>query len=156
DEDDLLYMPNTLPGISLPEAQRLLRVTDSRLMQFPEVEHVLGKAGRADTATDPAPLSMLETIVVLRDRTLWRSVPTWYSSWSPAWLKPVLRHLSDDRISKDELIREMNKALRLPGITNTWSMPIRGRIDMLSTGIRTPLGIKVTGNNIAEIERICG
>lgn len=154
DEGVLLYMPNTMPGISLPEAENLLRVTDVRLMRFPEVEHVLGKAGRADTATDPAPLSMLETLVVLRDYSSWRSVPTWYSTWAPDWMKPLLRRITSDHISKEELVREMNEALRLPGVANTWSMPIRGRIDMLATGIRTPLGIKVTGSDAKEIEKI--
>jgi len=156
DEGVILYMPSTGPGISLADAQRLLRATDAQLKQFPEVEHVLGKIGRADTSTDPAPLSMLETVVVLREKRLWRSVPTWYSSWAPEWVKPVLRHVTNDRLSKEELVRQMNEALRLPGVTNTWSMPIRGRIDMLSTGLRTPLGIKVIGNNFSEIERLGG
>ena len=154
DEGVLLYMPNTMPGISLPEAQRLLQVTDQRLKQFPEVAVVMGKAGRADTATDPAPLSMLETLITLRPASAWRNVPTWYSSWAPEWAKTIFRHVTPDHISKDELIRQMNASLQLPGVANTWTMPIRGRIDMLATGIRTTLGIKVAGDNVDEIERI--
>lgn len=154
DEGVLLYMPNTMPGISLPEAQRLLRATDERLMRFPEVQHVLGKAGRADTATDPAPLSMLETLVILRPANYWHTIPRWYSSWAPEWTKPFLRHLAPDHISIDELVRQMNEALRLPGVANTWSMPIRGRIDMLATGIRTPLGLKISGSSTDQIERV--
>src|SRR5262249_27309274 len=122
DEGVLLYMPNTMPGISIAEAQRLLQITDQRIKQFPEVATVMGKAGRADTATDPAPLSMLETLVTLRPADSWRSVPTWYSSWAPGWAKVVLRHITPDHISKDELIRQMNEALQLPGVANTWTM----------------------------------
>jgi copper/silver efflux system protein len=154
DEGVLLYMPNTMPGISIGEAQRLLQVTDERLKQFPEVQTVMGKAGRADSATDPAPLSMLETLITLHPAGSWRGVPTWYSSWAPEWAKVIFRHITPDHISKDELIRQMNDAVQLPGVANTWTMPIRGRIDMLSTGIRTPLGIKVAGSNAEEIERI--
>jgi Cu(I)/Ag(I) efflux system membrane protein CusA/SilA len=153
DEGVLLYMPSTMPGISIAEAGHLLQATDKALMQFPEVEHVLGKAGRADSATDPAPLSMLETLVVLRPREAWRRVPTWYSSWAPSWAQRVLRRVASDRISREELVNEMNRALTLPGVTNAWSMPVRGRIDMLMTGIRTPLGLKVSGGSVEEIER---
>src|SRR5262249_52376738 len=151
DEGVLFYMPNTVPGISLSEAQRLLQITDHQLKQFPEVESVLGKAGRADTATDPAPLSMLETLVTLRPASSWRTVPTWYSSWAPDWAKSIFRHITADRITKEELVRQMNEVLQLPGVANTWTMPIRGRIDMLATGIRTPLGIKMSGRTVEEI-----
>jgi Cu(I)/Ag(I) efflux system membrane protein CusA/SilA len=154
DEGALLYMPNTMPGISVTEAQQLLQLTDRTLKQFPEVERVLGKAGRADTATDPAPLSMLETVIILRPTSSWRRAPTWYSSWAPEWAKLVLRHITPDHISKEDLVSQMNEALKLPGVANAWSMPIRGRIDMLTTGIRTPIGIKVAGNSIEQIERI--
>ena len=154
DEGALLYMPNTMPGISLEEAQRLLRVTDQRLRQFPEVESVLGKAGRADTATDPAPLSMLETVILLRPASAWRSVPTWYSPWAPEWTKSIFRHITPEHISRQELVRQMDGALRLPGLANSWSMPIRGRIDMLTTGIRTPIGVKIGGGDIQQIEKI--
>lgn len=153
-EGAFLYMPVTMPGISFADAERLLQATDRRLKAFPEVEHVIGKAGQADTATDPAPLSMLETIVVLRPASAWRHVPTWYSSWAPDWMKPALRHLTSDHISEGELLTEMNEALAVPGIENSWSMPIRGRIDMLATGMRTPLGIKVTGVDLSKMEHL--
>jgi Cu(I)/Ag(I) efflux system membrane protein CusA/SilA len=154
DEGTLLYMPSTMPGISISEAERLLEVTDRTLARFPEVERVLGKAGRADTATDPAPVSMLETVIVLRPRASWRTVPTWYASWAPGWARSVLRHVTPDRISRDELVRQMDAALTLPGVANAWSMPVRGRLDMLTTGLRTPVGIKIGGSSVAEIERI--
>ena len=130
-------MPTTMPGISIAEAQRLLQVTDGILKTFPEVDHVLGKAGRAETATDPAPLSMLETIVVLKPHSQWRRAHTWYSSWAPDWVKPALRHITPDHISEPDLVAQMNEALKIPGVSNAWTMPIRGRIDMLTTGIRT-------------------
>jgi Cu(I)/Ag(I) efflux system membrane protein CusA/SilA len=154
DEGTLLYMPSTLPGISVTEAQRLLQVQDRIIKSFPEVSHVLGKAGRAETSTDPAPLSMMETVIVLKPHDQWRSVPTWYSDWAPGWMKPALRRVTSDRLSTDQLVDEMNGALTLPGVTNAWTMPIKGRIDMLTTGVRTPVGIKVYGADIREIERI--
>jgi copper/silver efflux system protein len=154
DEGTLLYMPNTMPGISVAEAQRLLQVTDQTLRRFPEVDHVLGKAGRANTATDPAPLSMLETVIVLRPASQWRRSPTWYSSWAPEWIKVVLRHVTPDHISEDELVALMDQALTVPGVANAWSMPIRGRIDMLTTGVRSPIGLKVSGKSVEEIERV--
>jgi copper/silver efflux system protein len=153
-EGALLYMPTTLPGISIAEAQRLLQVTDRVLSTFPEVDHVLGKAGRADTATDPAPLSMLETLVVLKPRARWRTAGTWYSSWAPDWLKPLLRPTASDRISEQELVSEMNAALKLPGLSNSWSMPLRGRIEMLTTGIRTPVGLKIQGADLRQIQQV--
>ncbi|MCX6361551.1 MAG: CusA/CzcA family heavy metal efflux RND transporter [Armatimonadetes bacterium] len=154
DEGTLMYMPSTMPGISLPEAQRVLQVTDRIIRRFPEVERVMGKAGRADTATDPAPLSMLETVITLKPMSEWRKVPTWYSAWAPEWLKPLLRHLTPDNIPQEQLVTEMNEALQLPGLSNAWTMPIKGRIDMLSTGIRTPVGLKVKGPDTAGIDRI--
>ncbi len=154
EEGALFYMPTTMPGISITEAERLLQVTDRILKQFPEVDRVLGKAGRASTPTDPAPLSMLETIVTLRPKPEWRPVDTWYSSWAPEWLRAILRHVTSDRISQDQLVQEMNEALRLPGLSNAWTMPIKARIDMLSTGIRTPVGLKISGADLATIERI--
>jgi len=154
DEGSLLYMPSTMPGISIGEAQQLLQTTDRIIKQFPEVERVLGKAGRAETSTDPAPLSMLETVIILRPKEQWRSVDTWYSDWAPGWLKSVLRRFSPDHISQEELISQMNEALRLPGLANGWTMPIKGRIDMLTTGIRTPIGLKISGDNLAAIEAI--
>jgi Cu(I)/Ag(I) efflux system membrane protein CusA/SilA len=127
DEGVLLYMPSTLPGISETEAQRLLQVTDRIIKGFPEVETVLGKAGRAETSTDPAPLSMFETVIVLKPHP---------------------------GISTDELVEKMNAALQLPGVSNAWTMPIKARIDMLTTGVRTPVGIKVYGPDIRMIESI--
>ena len=154
DEGALFYMPTTMPGISITEAQRLLQTTDRIIKSFPEVDHVLGKAGRAETPTDPAPLSMLETVVVLKPRTEWRPVPTWYSSWAPRWLKPALRTVTADTISPEQLVSELNDALRLPGLSNAWTMPIKARIDMLSTGIRTPVGLKISGDDLAKIEAL--
>jgi Cu(I)/Ag(I) efflux system membrane protein CusA/SilA len=154
DEGTLLYMPSTLPGISVTEAQRVLQVQNRIIKSFPEADRVLGKAGRAETATDPAPLSMMETVIVLKPRDQWRHVPTWYSEWAPEWLKPVLRRTASDRLSTEALVAEMNAALKLPGLTNAWTMPIKARIDMLTTGIRTPVGIKIYGADIAEIERL--
>jgi Cu(I)/Ag(I) efflux system membrane protein CusA/SilA len=153
-EGSILYMPTTMPGISITEAEKLLQVTDRIIKQFPEVEHVLGKAGRADTSTDPAPLSMLETVVILKPKSEWRKAETWYSSWAPEWLKAVLRHLTPDHISQEQLIKEMNEALSIPGLANAWTMPIRGRIDMLSTGLRTPVGLKISGADLDTIEEI--
>ena len=115
---------------------------------------MLGKAGRAETSTDPAPFSMMETVIVLKPHDQWRHVDTWYSDWAPEWLKPVLRRITSDRLSTDQLVEQMNDALKLPGISNAWTMPIKARIDMLTTGVRTPVGIKIYGANIHEIERI--
>jgi Cu(I)/Ag(I) efflux system membrane protein CusA/SilA len=153
-EGSLLYMPSTMPGISIAESQKLLQATDRIIKEFPEVDHVLGKTGRADTATDPAPLSMLETVIVLKPQSEWRKVPTWYSSWAPKWILPVLRHITADHISEEQLVAEMNAALHLPGLSNSWTMPIRGRIDMLSTGIRTPVGLKIQAGNVSAIQQI--
>ena len=154
DEGSLLYMPSTMPGISIAESQKLLQVTDRILKNFPEVDHVLGKTGRAETATDPAPLSMLETVIVLKPQSEWRRTQTWYSSWAPTWLSALLRHITSDHISEEQLVAEMNEALRIPGLSNSWTMPIRGRIDMLSTGIRTPVGLKIQGGDVNQIQQI--
>ena len=154
DEGAILYMPTTLPGVSIQQAQQLLQVSDRIIRQFPEVASVLGKAGRAETATDPAPLSMLETVVILKPHTAWRHVDTWYSSWAPEWAKDVFRHVTPDTISTEELVAQMNAALKIPGLTNSWTMPIRGRIDMLTTGIRTPVGLKIAGADLGKIQEI--
>ncbi len=154
DEGSLLYMPSTMPGISITEAQKVLQVTDRIIKQFPEVDRVLGKAGRAETATDPAPLSMLETVIILKPKSEWRRADTWYSSWAPSWATAVLRHITPDHISREELVSELNKALTLPGLANGWTMPIKGRIDMLTTGIRTPIGLKISGADLQKIEEI--
>lgn len=153
-EGVILYMPTTMPGISVTEAQRLMQTQDRLLRTFPEVVSVFGKAGRADTSTDPAPFSMMETTVVLKPRGEWRGKERWYSSWAPGWLKGILRHAWPDTVSWEELIAEMNQALKIPGTVNAWTMPIKGRIDMLSTGVRTPVGIKVLGDDLAEIQEV--
>jgi len=154
DEGSLMYMPTTLPGISIGQAQQLLQATDHIIRQFPEVDRVLGKAGRAETATDPAPLSMLETVITLKPRAEWRHVDTWYSAWAPEWGKSVFRHITPDTISTEELVSQMNRALKIPGVSNAWTMPIRGRIDMLTTGIRTPVGLKIAGSDLKGIQGI--
>jgi Cu(I)/Ag(I) efflux system membrane protein CusA/SilA len=154
DEGSLLYMPSTLPGISIAQAQQLMQVEDRIIKRFPEVETVLGKAGRAETSTDPAPLSMMETVIVLKPETRWRKVDTWYSSWAPGWAKGIFRRFTPDHISTDQLVEEMNQALKIPGTTNAWTMPIKARVDMLTTGIRTPVGIKIYGADIRKIEDI--
>jgi Cu(I)/Ag(I) efflux system membrane protein CusA/SilA len=157
-EGDLLYMPTTFPNISIEEAKRALQIQDRKIRTFPEVERVFGKAGRSETATDPAPLSMVETVVKLKPREEWRTIPEdrWYSSWSPDWLKPAFRTVWPDRrrITWDELVAELNRALEMPGWTNAWTMPIKTRIDMLSTGIRTPIGVKIFGASLDTIDRI--
>jgi len=154
DEGTLLYMPSTLPGISVTQAQQLLQVQDRIIKRFPEVQSVLGKAGRAETSTDPAPFSMMETVVVLKPENQWRKVNTWYSSWAPEWAGKIFRRFTLDHISSDQLVEEMNQALQIPGTTNAWTMPIKGRVDMLTTGVRTPVGIKIYGADIRQIEKI--
>ncbi|HHZ6822582.1 TPA: efflux RND transporter permease subunit [Klebsiella michiganensis] len=130
DEGDLLYMPSTLPGISSREAGRLLQQTDRLIKTIPEVQSVFGKAGRADSATDPAPLTMLETTIQFKPKSEWRPGMT-----------------------MDKLIEEFDNTVKVPGIANVWVPPIRNRLDMLATGIKSPVGIKVNGNNLAEIEK---
>ncbi len=157
DEGTLLYMPTTTPGISVGEASRLLREQDRILQSFPQVQSVFGKAGRVESATDPAPLSMMETVVVLKPREQWPERERWYTHRLPQWTHPLLAHLWTDRQTADELIYGtggLNEALTMPGVTNAWTMPIKGRIDMLTTGMRTPLGVKVLGSNLEEIERV--
>ncbi len=153
DEGSLLYMPTTLPGISVTETQKLLQTQDKVLMTFPEVERVFGKAGRAETSTDPAPFSMMETTILLKPPSEWRASDRWYS-WMPEILKKPLRHIWPDHISREELVNELDKKMRFPGAVNAWTMPIKNRIDMLSTGIRTPIGIKILGKDLKEMETI--
>ncbi|HEX9779875.1 MAG TPA: CusA/CzcA family heavy metal efflux RND transporter [bacterium] len=153
-EGSILYMPTTLPGISVTGAQALLQTQDRILKGFPEVERVFGKAGRIDSSTDPAPFSMMETVVLLKPRSEWRRVERWYSGWAPGWLHAALGTLWPDRISYEALIDEMDRALRIPGQTNAWTMPIKNRIDMLTTGVRTPIGIKIFGDDLAKIESV--
>jgi Cu(I)/Ag(I) efflux system membrane protein CusA/SilA len=130
-EGDLLYMPTTLPGISSQKAKDILQQTDRIIKTFPEVVSVFGKIGRAETATDPAPMTMVETIVRLKPRDEWREGMTW-----------------------DGLVAEMDAAIQIPGLTNAWTMPIKTRTDMLATGIKTPVGVKVAGADLAELERL--
>jgi Cu(I)/Ag(I) efflux system membrane protein CusA/SilA len=152
-EGDILYMPTTLPGISVIEAQRLMETQDRILRTFPEVVTVFGKAGRADTSTDPAPFSMMETTVVLKPMSEWRAKERFFSHW-PKPFRRVLGQIWPEHISWEDLINEMNLALQIPGTVNAWTMPIKNRIDMLSTGIRTPVGIKIYGADLAEIQKI--
>jgi Cu(I)/Ag(I) efflux system membrane protein CusA/SilA len=157
DEGVLLYMPTTLPGISVTETQRLLQVQDRVLKSFPEVDRVFGKAGRADTATDPAPFSMMETVVVLKPQDQWPKVPRWYSKRAPEWLQGMLRRAWPDHKSTQELIYGpggMNEAMQFPGVVNAWTMPIKARVDMLTTGVRTPVGIKILGPDLNTIQEL--
>ena len=131
DEGTILFMPTTLPGVSVARAREILRIQDGILKSFPEVDHVWGKAGRANTATDPAGLDMFETTITLRPESEWRKGMTY-----------------------DGLVAAMDSAVRLPGITNAWTMPIKARNDMLATGIRTPAGVKIFGPDLAELERL--
>lgn len=156
-EGDLLYMPTTLPGISTTKARELLQQTDQIIASFPEVERTFGKVGRAETATDPAPLSMLETTIMLKPEDEWRKIDKerFYSEW-PNWLKKPLSLVWPEqvRIDIDELIQELDREIQFPGLTNAWTMPIRARIDMLSTGIKTPVGIKIMGDDLEVLARL--
>ena len=155
DEGTILYMPSAVqPGMSVAEAQAALQLQSKLLRTFPEVERVFGKAGRATTSTDPAPLSMMETTVTLKPRSQWREARRWYSGWAPGWLKSVLRPFFRDHVSEQEIIDEMDRAMKVPGLTTAWTMPIKARNDMLSTGIRTPVGLKIVGGRLDEIQRI--
>jgi Cu(I)/Ag(I) efflux system membrane protein CusA/SilA len=156
-EGDLLYMPTTLPGISITKAKELLQQTDRIIATFPEVHHVFGKVGRAETATDPAPLSMIETTIMLKPEDEWRKLPTsrFYSAWPEwtEWVKKPLRWVlpEEKTITVEQLTDELNNAIQFPGLTNAWTMPIKTRIDMLSTGIRTPVGIKIMGDDLQTL-----
>lgn len=130
-EGDILYMPTTLPGISITKAREILQQTDRILRTFPEVERVFGKIGRAETATDPAPLSMIETTITLKPQEEWR-----------------------EGMTIEKLMEEMDRAIKFPGVTNAWTMPIKTRVDMLSTGIKTPVGIKIAGDDLNTLEEI--
>ena len=151
-EGAFLYMPTALPGMSVTEAQRVLQIQDRILKEFPEVQSVFGKAGRANSPTDPAPFNMVETTVELRPASEWRARQRWYSDW-PAPFRALFARFVPERITFDELRDEMNERLKFPGIPNIWTMPIKNRIDMLSTGVRTPIGIKVLGPDLAVIQK---
>ncbi len=153
-EGTILYMPTTPPGISVTEATKLLQVQDKVLKTFPEVISVFGKAGRANTSTDPAPFSMMETVVMLKPQNEWRGVARWYSKIIPGFMQGPFKLVWPDRMSWDELIKEMDQKLQIPGQVNAWTMPIKARIDMLTTGVRTPIGIKIYGDDLKEIETI--
>jgi Cu(I)/Ag(I) efflux system membrane protein CusA/SilA len=136
-EGTILYMPTTLAGMSVGQAQDLLQRQDNVLRRFPEVASVMGKAGRAETSTDPAPFSMIETTIVLKPQDQWRKVARWYTGRVPEWMEPAVRPIWPDRISWDELVTQMDEAVRMPGVSNAWTMPIKGRIDMLPTSPRS-------------------
>ncbi|MGC9455685.1 MAG: efflux RND transporter permease subunit [Phycisphaerae bacterium] len=173
EEGDLLYMPTTDPGIGPTRARELLQQTDKLISQFPEVKAVFGKIGRAQTATDPAPMSMIETTITLhRDKDQWRTRPVerFHSDW-PGWLSWLPGKIWPDQrpITVDELVYGyeltgpdggmihvpgLNDACRIPGLTNSWTMPIRTRIDMLSTGIRTPVGVKLMGPDLGRLAEL--
>ncbi len=159
-EGDLLYMPTTLPGISTTKARELLQQTDRIIASFPEVAKTFGKIGRAETATDPAPLSMLETTIMLKPREQWRQVQRkrFYSDWPAAldFVKTPLTWIWPEQspIDIDTLVSELDREIQFPGLTNAWTMPIRARIDMLSTGIKTPVGIKIMGENLATLSAL--
>jgi len=131
DEGSLLFMPTTLPNVSITEAKRIMQLQDKIIMAHPEVIHVLGKVGRAETPTDPAPVNMIETIIILKDKSEWR-----------------------EGLTKDDIIGELNSKLQFPGVGNAWTQPIINRINMLSTGVRTDLGIKIFGDNLDTLERL--
>ncbi len=192
-EGDLLYMPTTLPGISITKARELLQQTDKIIQRFPEIAHTLGKIGRAETATDPAPLSMIETVIMLKPKVTYENIPVnrFFSNWPgwlkkplswiwpevengkilhqwrkkkverlfsgwPVWLKqPLVWLWPEERyISTGELIEDLDKAVTFPGLTNAWTMPIKTRIDMLSTGIKTPVGIKLMGPDLEVLSEL--
>lgn len=152
-EGSILYMPTALPGISVSEAQRVITIQDKLLKSFPEVETVFGKAGRAETSTDIAPLNMVETTIVLKPKSEWRKEKRFYS-FLPQFLKAPLQRLWPEVISEEKLIDEMNEKLNFLGMPNIWTMPIKNRIDMLSTGIKSPIGIKVFGKDLNVIQAI--
>jgi Cu(I)/Ag(I) efflux system membrane protein CusA/SilA len=144
-EGDLLYMPTTFPGISPTKAREIIQVTDKIIASFPEVHNVFGKIGRAETATDPAPFDMVETTIMLKDEKDWPEVDIRDDTGK------IVAHR---RRTADELVDALNAAIQIPGLNNAWTMPIKTRIDMLATGIKTPVGIKVAGPDLSELERV--
>lgn len=157
-EGDILYMPTTLPGISIEKSKQWLQQQNKLILTFDEVKTVFGKIGRARTATDPAPLSMVETVIQLKDHEDWPKVyhERWYSSWMPVFLKPVFGIIWPEmkKRSWQGFIDALDETVKLPGTTNAWTFPIKTRIDMLTTGIRTPIGVKIFGDDLTEIEKI--
>ncbi|MBL8018019.1 MAG: efflux RND transporter permease subunit, partial [Leptospirales bacterium] len=152
-EGTILYMPVTNPGKSIEEVRVSMQKQEGILAGFPEVQTVFGKAGRAETATDPAPLSMIETTITLKPQDQWRKKERWYS-FLPGFLHGIFRPLWSDRISYEELVQEMDEKTRLEGWTNAFTMPIQNRIDMQTTGIRTVAGLKIFGPDLAVIESL--
>jgi Cu(I)/Ag(I) efflux system membrane protein CusA/SilA len=144
-EGDLLYMPTTFPGISPTKARQILQTTDRIIKSFPEVKTVFGKAGRAETATDPAPMDMIETTIQLKPESEWPAMDIKDDNG---------RVIAHRRRTHDELTDALNNAVQIPGLNNAWTMPIKTRIDMLATGIKTPVGIKIAGPDLAELERV--
>jgi len=157
-EGTILYMPITLPGISVTEAGKYLQLQDKLLKSIPEVASVFGKIGKSETSTDPAPLSMVETTVVLKPEKEWRTrkVERWYSARVPEVLKRPLRWVwpEERRLGWEELVDEMDRTVQIPSFSNAWLFPVKTRIDMITTGVRTPVGVKVLGPDLATIERI--
>jgi Cu(I)/Ag(I) efflux system membrane protein CusA/SilA len=143
-EGSILYMPTTLPGLSVTEAHKILQTQDKILKSFPEVERVFGKAGRIESSTDPAPFSMMETTVILKSTKEWRKVSL-FGKFLPFIKRPI---------TFEELTSLMNEKMQFPGVSNAWTMPIKARIDMLTTGVRTPIGIKIFGSDLKEIEKL--
>jgi copper/silver efflux system protein len=156
-EGSLMYMPTGLPMMSVEQARDVLVKTDGIIRSFPEVQSVMGKSGKVESSTDPAPIEMFETTIVLKPRELWpkSSHPRWYSGW-PYWVKPVMRPFWPEmRIAtQEELIAAMNAKLQIPGMPVAWTQPIRNRLDMLATGVRTKVGVKVYGPDYSAIERV--
>jgi copper/silver efflux system protein len=156
EEGAILYMPTTPPGMSVAEAQYMLNIQGQIIKSFPEVKSVQGKAGRAETATDPAPLNMFETTIILKDPSEWREIERdrWYSGWMPGWMKPPFRWIWPESrtIEWDELIAEMDRELQIPGMPNIWWMPVQTRIEMLATGVRSPVAVNVLGPDLRTIE----
>ena len=157
-EGSILYMPITLPGIGITEASKYLQIQDKLLHQFPEIQSVYGKIGKSDSATDPAPLSMVETTVLVKPESQWPKEhrERWYSAWAPTWAKPQLARFwpEDQPIGWEALIEQLDRAVQIPSFANAWLFPIRTRIDMITTGIRTPVGVKVLGPKLETIEEI--
>jgi Cu(I)/Ag(I) efflux system membrane protein CusA/SilA len=156
-EGSVMYMPTGLPMMSVEQARDVLVKTDGVIMTFPQVQSVLGKAGKFESSTDPAPVEMFETTIVLKPREQWPKSfhRRWYSGW-PIWIKPLFRPIWPEMrvASQDELIAEMNEKLQIPGMPVAWTQPIRNRLDMLATGVRTPVGVKVYGADYPEIEKV--
>jgi copper/silver efflux system protein len=156
-EGSLMYMPTGLPMMAVEQAREVLVKTDGILMTFPEVQSVLGKSGKFESSTDPAPIEMFETTIVLKPRDQWPRAfhRRWYSGW-PGWSKPLFRTIWPEMLvrTQDELIAAMNEKLQIPGMPVAWTQPIRNRLDMLATGVRTKVGVKVYGTDYGSIEKV--